>query len=63
MYRSTNRFANSLKRNPNQEQSLRTTGDFIYLGRNNRRSGKYQNLSKVRENLKATGFDISSMST
>ncbi len=29
----------------------------------NRRSGKYQNLSKVRENIKATGFDISSMST
>ena len=33
MYRSTNRSANSLKRNPNQEQRLRTTGGFRYLER------------------------------
>ena len=51
------------ERNPNQEQSPRTTGDFIYLGRNNRRSGKYQNLSKMREVLKNGFFDISSMSS
>jgi hypothetical protein len=34
-----------------------------FAKKQNRRSGKYQNLSKVRENLKATGFDNSSMST
>jgi len=33
------------------------------MGSKNRRSGKYQDLSKVRENLKATGFDITSMSS
>ena len=33
------------------------------MGSKNRRSGKYQNLSKMREVLKYGIFDISSMST
>ena len=44
-------------------KSLRITGGFRYVERKNRRSGKYQNLSKMREVLKYGIFDISSMST
>ena len=33
MYRSMSRFANSLKRNPNQEQRLRTAGGVCYVER------------------------------